>query len=429
MSQAINYIETTAKLAQTLEQGSVTPWLAEFRKQQVAAAVEQDMPSRKVEHFKYNNLTLLSKQAYDQMPTNPANATQLPSLCNNFDADRLVIIDGQLSKEASTSALTYVTAFSDTNEQQQAFVLETLKRKNYGKNVFSLLGNGLTQNGYLVEFDERTENPLHIIYINTQASSQHVLNEQLIVRVSKLASANIVEHFVSDGEDNSVRHQSSHFVIEDGANLTHYRLHLENSSQVHFGENNVWLARDSKINSFHLALGSAIKRVDINVHHQASGSHADVNGLYLALNNEQVDFHTNIEHQVPHCTSQEVFRGLIGGSAKAVFNGRIHIFKDAQKTLAELSNKNLLLSNKAEINTKPELEIYADDVRCAHGATVAQMDNKALFYLMSRGIPKAQAELMLSFGFVNELLDNLSDQPIAEYLRPILAKLFDQAAN
>ena len=110
-----------------------------------------------------------------------------------------------------------------------------------------------------------------------------------------------------------------------------------------------------------------------------------------------------------------------------MFNGRIHIYKDAQKTLAELSNKNLLLSNKAEINTKPELEIYADDVRCAHGATVAQMDKTALFYLLSRGIPKQKAELMLSFGFINELLAGLKHASVADYLRPILAKLFEQS--
>ncbi|MEE4245544.1 MAG: SufD family Fe-S cluster assembly protein, partial [Kangiellaceae bacterium] len=120
------------------------------------------------------------------------------------------------------------------------------------------------------------------------------------------------------------------------------------------------------------------------------------------------------------------FRGIVDGKAKAVFNGRIHIHRDAQKTLAELSNKNLLLSNQSEINTKPELEIYADDVRCAHGATVAQLDSNALFYLQSRGIPKQQAELMISFGFINELIDSLTNQLVADYLRPLIANKFSQ---
>jgi Fe-S cluster assembly protein SufD len=119
-----------------------------------------------------------------------------------------------------------------------------------------------------------------------------------------------------------------------------------------------------------------------------------------------------------------VFRGIVGDQAKAVFNGRIHIHKDAQKTLAELSNKNLLTSHQAEVDTKPELEIYADDVKCAHGATVAQLEQKSLFYFLARGISRQEAEVMLSFGFINELLESLPDEPVRLLLRPVLASLF-----
>jgi len=160
------------------------------------------------------------------------------------------------------------------------------------------------------------------------------------------------------------------------------------------------------------------------VNHEGSGAHCDLKGVYLPQNNQHIDYHTCIEHKVPHCTTDEVFRGIIADQAKAVFNGRIHIHKDAQKTLAELNNRNLLLSNKAEINTKPELEIYADDVRCAHGATIAQLDDNAMNYMLSRGISRQEAEVMLSFGFINELLDGVAHQPIQEKLRPILAQLF-----
>ena len=128
-----------------------------------------------------------------------------------------------------------------------------------------------------------------------------------------------------------------------------------------------------------------------------------------------------------HCTTNEVFRGIMNNKAKATFNGRIHIHPDAQKTLAELSNKNLLLTNTAEINTKPELEIYADDVQCAHGATVAQLEEKARFYLQSRGISKEDAEIMLSFGFINELLNGLNHEEIGLWLRPQLAQRFGRS--
>ena len=144
----------------------------------------------------------------------------------------------------------------------------------------------------------------------------------------------------------------------------------------------------------------------------------------MPRNQQLVDYHTNIQHWVPHCTSNEIFRGIISDQAKAVFNGRIHIHPQAQKTLAELSNKNLLTSNKAEINTKPELEIYADDVKCAHGATVSQLNANALYYLQSRGVSRADAQVMMSFGFINELLQAVEQEAVRQYLSPKLAKLF-----
>ena len=135
-----------------------------------------------------------------------------------------------------------------------------------------------------------------------------------------------------------------------------------------------------------------------------------------------MDYHSCIEHAVPHCTTDEVFRGIIGDEARAVFNGRIHIHPDAQKTRAELSNRNLLTSASAEINTKPELEIYADDVQCAHGATVAQLDEGMMHYLRTRGVGRDEAEVMLSYGFINELVEGLDNVALKDFLHPLLAR-------
>jgi Fe-S cluster assembly protein SufD len=146
----------------------------------------------------------------------------------------------------------------------------------------------------------------------------------------------------------------------------------------------------------------------------------------LLRKEEHVDYHTCIEHASPHCTTDEVFRGIIGDSASAVFNGRIHIHPDAQKTRAELSNRNLLTSAQAEINTKPELEIYADDVQCAHGATIAQLDPQMMHYLKTRGISSEEAEIMLSYGFINEVIDSIALKSLRDYLRPLLAKRFSR---
>jgi Fe-S cluster assembly protein SufD len=146
--------------------------------------------------------------------------------------------------------------------------------------------------------------------------------------------------------------------------------------------------------------------------------------VYLPRGEEHVDYHTCVEHRVPNCTSSEIFRGIIGDDATAVFNGRIHIHRDAQKTRAELSNRNLLTSTRAEVNSKPELEIYADDVQCAHGATVAQLDEMSLHYLRSRGISRERAQVMLSFGFINQVIDTVRNESLREYLQTLLNDRF-----
>ena len=215
--------------------------------------------------------------------------------------------------------------------------------------------------------------------------------------------------------------------IGDNAKLTHYRLQLMSESAFHIGGTFIDLQRDARYEGFHLGLGTALTRNDIIVNHNVGGSHCEMNGVYVPQNKQVIDFHTCVEHKVAHCTTNEVFRGIMNNKAKATFNGRIHIHPDAQKTLAELSNKNLLLTNTAEINTKPELEIYADDVQCAHGATVAQLEEKARFYLQSRGISKEDAEIMLSFGFINELLNGLNHEEIGLWLRPQLAQRFGRS--
>ena len=239
------------------------------------------------------------------------------------------------------------------------------------------------------------------------------------------ARGTLVEHFCGSSPA-SFTNGITELVLGAGARLAHHRLHLEEGGAMHIGGVHARLERDSLLNSFHLALGSELKRLDVVVEHAGPGAHCDLNGIYLLRGSEHVDYHTCIEHAVPHCTTDEVFRGIVGDEASAVFNGRIHIHPDAQKTRAELSNKNLLTSTSAEVNTKPELEIYADDVQCAHGATVARLDEGMLHYLRTRGVDRDEAEVILSYGFINELVDGLALEALQDYLRPLLARRFSR---
>jgi Fe-S cluster assembly protein SufD len=272
--------------------------------------------------------------------------------------------------------------------------------------------------------------PVEIIWLLRAAEQPLATTQRLLVLAGENSLATVVEHFMTlEGAQPSFTNGLTELKLEAGAKLSHYRLHEESGEALHIGGVHAALARDAQLDSFHLAFGSRLKRLDLVINHRGPGAHCNLNGVYLPRGEEHIDYHTTIEHAVPHCSTDEVFRGIVADSASAVFNGRIHIHPDAQKTRAELSNKNLLTSNEAEVNTKPELEIYADDVQCAHGATVAQLDALSLHYLRTRGVSRAEAEVMLSFGFINELIDAIALEPLRAYLRPLLASRFARSAD
>jgi Fe-S cluster assembly protein SufD len=199
---------------------------------------------------------------------------------------------------------------------------------------------------------------------------------------------------------------------------------MHTDQALHIGGCHFSLLQEAKLNSTLIAYGSQLSRMDIDIIHNGEHANAKFNAVYLLGESEQFDLHSTIEHVVPNGTTEENARGIMGDKAKAVFNGRIHIHRDAQKTLAQLNNRNLLLSRRGQINTKPELEIYADDVQCAHGATVAETEEETLYYLRSRGISRSQALVMLNFGFIQELVNQMPNQQLAQWLKPQLKSRF-----
>lgn len=404
------------------------PWLHNIRASGAQVFRDTPWPSRKTENWKYTSLFALEQQAY-HAPAPQVNLLDDSRFAiTGLNAQRLVFVNGHFNAALSDKIEGLVCVpFSQANATQQALIAEKLNGTfKQEQHLFGALNNAALQEGVLIHLakNQVCAQPVQIVHVQSADEGFSSYARHLIV-LEQHSEATVLEHFVSAGNTaNNIHNQLTEVFVGEGAKLNHYRLHLENGSQSHFGGVHVNLAANSVFNSFQLALGGKIKRIDVVVNHLGSGAHSDINGVYLPKEKQHIDFHTCIEHAVPHCTSNEVFRGIIADQAKAVFNGRIHIHKHAQKTAAELSNKNLLLSNQAEINTKPELEIYADDVRCAHGATIAQLDEKARFYLQSRGISRQEAEVMLSFGFINELIDGIALEPVAQLLRPILAKQF-----
>ena len=411
-------------------------WLKEFQSQAVAEWQKQALPGRKTENWKYTNLKHIETAGFYSSQVETADLTYSKKIAiEGMSGPVLVFVDGVYAESLShnldqlQSGLNIVR-FSEADEKSQSVIQQNLGEivglSKTDEHTFAVLNSGKFEEGVLIHTEKNTlvEQPIQLVYLTLPNSSPVTVNQRTLVVAEEGSQMSFVERYISEGEQTALTNGVTEIQINDNAKVIHYRLHNEEESCAHIGGVHTRLERSANYQGFHLALGSKLTRVDAVVHHKGEGAHCDMNGVYLPRNKQHVDYHTTIEHAVPHCTSSEVFRGIVGDSARAVFNGRIHIHPDAQKTLAQLSNKNLLTSNKAEIDTKPELEIYADDVQCAHGATVAQLEDESLHYFQTRGISEKEARVMLSFGFINELINQLVHEPVADAIRPELAQLF-----
>ncbi|MAK75208.1 MAG: Fe-S cluster assembly protein SufD [Pseudomonadales bacterium] len=408
-------------------------WLAALRQQGASTWAAAAWPGRKTEHWKYISLAPL--QQCEQLGwSSESDDVALDAVEQiELDAIRLVFVNGRFNAARSSALPAGVVRFADANTEQQALIQQHLgKVVDSERHMFAALSNAWAADGVLLHVarGHKLEKPVYIVNVSTAQANPVAASQRVLVVLEDNAEAELIEHYASDSvSQNGFVNSLTEVVVGNNAQVQHYRINLEQEDLLHVGGVHVNLQRDARFHGFTLAQGSRLKRIDYQVNMLGEGAHLELNGVYLPRNRQVIDYHTNVEHCVPHCTSNEVFRGIIGDSAKAVFNGRIHIHPQAQKTLAELSNKNLLTSRTAETNTKPELEIYADDVRCAHGATISQLDETSLYYLQSRGVTKADAITMLSFGFINELLNQVPEQAVQDYLRPRLVSLFGQPSE
>lgn len=416
--------------------GGSSPWLAAINARGKEGVEGKSLPNFKVEEWKYTSLRALKDADFAAAPQAWVDTHSLADCytVEGLDALRLVFVDGQFSASLSDSVdlpegvtlQPFSQASSETTSSIQQY-LGTLAEPESG--VFSALNASWLSDGVFLRVAKGVclDKPIQIVWVSSETSASFGISQRLLVVVEEDAEATVIEHFA--GAEKAPSHFCNgitELFVKDKARLNHYRLHLEQADAIHVGAVHAELQAAATLNGFHMAMGSRVKRIDINVAHRGEGAHCELNGVYLPRNKEHVDYHTTQEHAAPECTSEENFRGIISDQARAVFNGRIHIHPGARKTEAHLSNKNLLTSDKAEIDTKPELEIYNDDVICSHGATVAQLDSTQLHYLRTRGVSAQEARVLLSFGFINELIAEIDHEPLQQYLRPKLAELFAQ---
>lgn len=410
--------------------GSSLAWLQRLREAALEHFKTTGFPSTRDENWKYTNLRSLQKQSF-QLPT-PSCVGLVEedlgeALMDELEAHRLVFVNGrytaQLSKPGKlppgVSIGSLAQALVEVPTELEAFLA---RYADSTANGFAALNTALMRDGAYVRLAKNTvlDKPIHLIYLSTAQAEPSAYHLRNLVIAEEGAQAAVIENYISMGDATYLNNVITELAIADNAILDHYKLQQESSKGYHVATLQVHQGRDSRFVSHSVSVGGALVRNDVNSVLDAEGANCELNGLYIVTGRQHVDFHTRIDHKKPCGVSREFYKGVIGGRGRAVFNGKVYVHPHALKTDAAQSNKNLLLSRDAEVDTKPQLEIYADDVKCSHGATVGQLDEQMMFYLRSRGIDENLARGMLTYGFAQDIVERMDLEPIRNRIEHLL---------
>ena len=297
---------------------------------------------------------------------------------------------------------------------------------NFHDRAFVALNTAFFSDGIFVRVSKGVQStvPIHLVFVSLAPGAPSVSHPRVVISVEEGARATVVEEYVGLGDHPYFTNTVTEAVVGRGATLDHYKIGRESEQAFHIGTLSVRQERDSKFVNHSLSLGGALVRNDLGVLLGAEGGDCTLNGLYVLHGRQHVDHQTTIDHAKPNCGSHELYKGLLDGTSRGVFDGKIIVREDAQKTNATQMNKNLLLSDKALVNSNPRLEIFADDVKCRHGSSIGQIDGDAMFYLRSRGIKEADARRLLISAFAEEMVDRVKDPSIRTALSHFLCVRF-----
>jgi len=296
----------------------------------------------------------------------------------------------------------------------------------FEQHTFTALNTAFISDGTYIELaaDTVVEQPIHLVFISEGDGVSHPRN---LIVAGRHSRATVIESYVSLRDSGYFTNAVTEISLGEGARLDHYKLQRESEKAFHVGTVQIREARDSQLHSFSLAVGGSLARTNIYTSLDGDAATCTLNGLYLTDGTQHVDNQTSIEHIAPNCPSHELYKGVLDGRSHGVFNGKVYVHPEAQKTDGKQSNNNLLLSPSARVDTKPQLEIFADDVKCTHGATVGRLDDVAMFYLNSRGIGPETARMLLTYAFAADVLETIPLVRLREQLeKMVLARFADE---
>jgi Fe-S cluster assembly protein SufD len=381
-------------------------------------------PTLRDEEWRFTSVAPLTRIPFRLAESGPGVGEDLAEQINRLGPGyRAVFVNGHFAPQLSTGGLAgslaeYLHRHPDRVERH----LGTLA--GFDQSAFTALNTAFFGDGAFVSIPPGKEiaEPIHLVFVSTGRGEPAVAHPRNLIVAGRHSRATIVETYLGSPEDVYFTNAVTEIVLEEEAGIDHYKVQREGAQAFHVATQQVQQNRGSTLTSHLINLGGSLVRNDVNAVLAGQGCECTLNGLYLASGRQHVDNHTRIDHAKPHCASHELYKGILDGQAHGVFNGKIYVHQDAQKTDAKQTNKTLLLSEQAVINTKPQLEIFADDVKCTHGATVGQLDAEAVFYLRSRGIGQREARDLLTFAFANDILQRVRPEALrAELERALLA--------
>jgi Fe-S cluster assembly protein SufD len=401
-------------------------WTQPLRKAAIRRFAELGFPTTRLEEWKYTNVAPIAR-----IPFRPADEAAFEGTAEALAAAtipglapaQLIYVNGHFVPQLSALPVlpqgVEVGCLAQALSSRASGLEAHLARyASADEHAFVALNTAFMQDGAYIHVPRGclVEMPIHLVFLSLPQDQAVVSHPRNLLVFEESTQAMVIESYIGLGQEVYFTNAVTECVLGQNASVEHYRLEWENPSAFHIGTLQIQQGRQSNFVSHVMASGGALARHDINVVLDGEGGNNTLNGLFMATGQQHIDNHTRIDHVRPYCTSRELYKGILGGKGRGVFNGKIVVHKDARQTDAVQTNKNLILSPDASIDTKPQLEIFNNDVKCSHGSTIGRLEENALFYLRTRGLEEAEARRLLTYAFASELVNRVS----VEALRTVL---------
>ena len=403
-----------------------------FPKRDEAEALlgQLSLPGRKTEAWKYTSLRPLIQRDYHLASSAEINDVE-EFLIPGLDADKLVFVNGAYSPEHSdlsrnAGAIT-VSALSQLKEAEKEILQQQMGSIAQSEaDIFTALNTAYAREGTLVYVADKQAAlaPIHLIHISVAGTRAMLSQNRNLFVLGKNASAQLLASYHTVGEGHFLNNAVTEIWVGTNADLEFIQFQLESDQSSRIDRLEVRQEADSRCSIYTFTMSGEVVRNNVTLNLEGQHTESHLIGAYLLSDSQHVDNYTEVHHKEPNCYSNELYKGIVGDEATGVFSGKIHVYEDAQKTNAYQTNRNIVLSDKANIYTKPQLEIYADDVKCSHGATTGRLDEEAMFYFRARGIKEYDARIMLIYAFCMEVAENIRLEPVKDFVSHLIQQRY-----